>query len=90
MAATATTVADLTVEEDSNLRWFYPVPEAGYAFCATCGSSLFWQSRSEPESISICAGALDLPTHLSTTRAWWTSQAGDYYTRPDLPELDTE
>ena len=31
MAATAASTADLTIEDgDSNLRWFYPVSEAGY------------------------------------------------------------
>ena len=76
MAATAAETDDLTVEDSgANLRWFYPVPEAKYGFCARCGSSLFWQSPEGPGIVSICAGAIDPPTHLRTTRAWWTSQA---------------
>ena len=91
MAATAANAADLKIkDEDSNLRWFYPVPEAGYAFCHTCGSSLFWQSRLTIDRISICAGTLDPPTSLKTVQAWWTDQASDYFTRPALQEFATE
>ena len=39
---------------------------------------------------SICAGALDPPTGLSTEQAWWVSEASDYHTRPHLPEHETE
>jgi hypothetical protein len=91
MAATAADVASLVItDEEADLRWFYPVPEAGYAFCRKCGSSLFWQSRRAPDRISICAGTLDPPTGLATAQAWWTDEASDYHARPDLPEFGTE
>jgi hypothetical protein len=91
MAATAANAADLTIEDaDSALRWFYPVPEAGYAFCQKCGSSLFWQSRLTTDRISICAGTLDPPTRLETVQAWWTDEASDYHARPALQEFPTE
>lgn len=91
MAATSARLTDLSIEDDDSLlRWFSPVPEASYAFCSRCGSSLFWQSTSEPERRAICAGTLAPPTGLRTTEAWWTSQASDYFDRPDLPERATE
>src|SRR4051794_18208007 len=91
MASTSALLSDITVEDpESLLRWFYPVPEAGYAFCSRCGSSLFWQSTADPTRRSICAGTLDPPTGLKTIQAWWTSQASDYHVRPDIPELATE
>jgi hypothetical protein len=91
MAATSADVADLRVEDrDSSLRWYYPAPEAGYAFCQECGSSLFWRSQAAAGRISICAGTLEPPTGLRTVQAWWTSEASDYYTRFQLEELDTE
>jgi hypothetical protein len=90
MAASAAAVADLTIEDESGQLTWYPVPGAAYAFCGTCGSSLFWRADSDPSQWSICAGTLDAPTGLTTVEAWWTTQAGDYYSRPDLPERLTE
>lgn len=91
MAATAANNEDLSIEDGgANIRWYHPVPEAAYGFCARCGSSLFWQSSEAPATVSICAGAMDPPTHLRTTQACWTSDASDYHVRPDLIERETE
>ena len=91
MAATSAALKDIHIEDvDSLLCWFWPVPDAGYAFCSRCGSSLFWQAAADPARRSICAGTLDSPTGLRTVQAWWISQASDYHRRPDLPELGTE
>jgi hypothetical protein len=91
MAATIAEKDDVAiVDAKGRLTWFYPVDEAGYAFCATCGSSLFWQAKSHPASLSICAGTLEAPTGLRTTEAWWVTEAGDYYERPAMHERDTE
>jgi hypothetical protein len=88
MAATAANAADLKIaDDDGNLRWFYPVPDAGYAFCQKCGSSLFWRSRLTTGRVSICAGTLDPPTSLKTVQAWWTGEASDYHARPALREF---
>jgi len=91
MAATSARHEDMGIDDaDGLLHWFFPVPDAGYAFCSRCGSSLFWQSTSEPSRRSICAGTLDPPTGLTTSQAWWVSQASDYHSRPDIEELTTE
>jgi hypothetical protein len=91
MAATSATLKDIHIEDvDSLLSWFWPVPDAGYAFCSRCGSSLFWQAAADPAQRSICAGTLDSPTGLRTVQAWWISQASDYHPRLELPELYTE
>lgn len=91
MAASSVSVDDLDIRDpESVLRWFFPVPEAGYGFCSRCGSSLFWQAADEPDRWSVCAGTLDPPTGLRTVEAWWVSQASDYHQRPDLPERPTE
>lgn len=91
MAATSAPREAIAVEDaDELLRWFFPVPEAGYGFCSRCGSSLFWRSTVDPAAWSISAGTLEVPTGLRTTEAWWTSQAGDYHVRPGLPERDTQ
>jgi hypothetical protein len=91
MAASSAAVTDLRISDDESLlRWYFPVPEAGYGFCARCGSSLFWRSADDPEHWSICAGTLEPPTGLRTVEAWWVSQASDYHERPAVPERSTE
>jgi hypothetical protein len=90
MAASAAAVADLHIEDGGGRLTWHPVPGAAYGFCGTCGSSLFWRADSDPGRMSVCAGTLDAPTGLTTVEAWWTSQASDYFTRPDLPERLTE
>lgn len=90
MASTEADTSDLVVDDEhGNLRWFYPAPDAGYAFCLRCGSSLLWQST-DTQRTSICAGTLDPPTGLSTAQAWWVSEASDYHTRPPIPDYQTE
>ncbi len=91
MAASATAVSDVVINDPENsLTWFAPVPEAEYAFCRGCGSSLFWRAASSPERLSICAGTLAVPTGLHTTASWWVSEASDYHSRPDIPEHQRE
>jgi hypothetical protein len=90
MAATAVAVADLAVEDPTGRLTWYRVDGAEYGFCRSCGSSLFWRADGSPTVVSICAGTLQPPTGLRTVEAWWTSQASDYFVRPDLPERPTE
>ena len=91
MAATSAAVGDVAIDDAGGLlTWFFPVDDAGYAFCRSCGSSLFWEGRSTPGWLSICDGTLELPTGLRTVEAWWVSEAGDYHERPDLPERAEE
>jgi hypothetical protein len=90
LAATAAAVEDIDVADPTQVLTWYPVEGAEYGFCRSCGSSLFWRAESSPDRLSICAGSLQPPTGLSTVEAWWASQAGDYFVRPDLPEHLTE
>jgi hypothetical protein len=90
MAATSAAVRDIHLSGEDLLTWHHHDEHAAYGFCRTCGSSLFWQAADEPQRWSICAGTLDPPTGLTTTQAWWVSEASDYHVRPDLPECATE
>lgn len=90
LAATSAAATGVTVvDPDERLSWF-TVPGAEYGFCVACGSSLFWRAESSPDVLSICAGTLEPPTGLVTAEAIWVSHASDYFTRPDLPEHETE
>jgi hypothetical protein len=82
MAATAAAPADLRFSADETLAWYSPDTTVEYGFCNRCGSSLFWRRIQNVDHISICAGTLDSPTGLSTTRAWWVAEASDYHARP--------
>ena len=83
LAATAAHPDDVRLGGTDNLRWWGPDDESvAYGFCARCGSTLFWRPRSDPNRFVIAAGSLDGPTGLRTVKAWWCSEAGDYYERP--------
>jgi hypothetical protein len=69
MAATAAAAADIAIEDRAHQLTWFPVPGAEYAFCRTCGGSLFWRAETSPEVLSICAGTLEPPTGLRTVRA---------------------
>jgi hypothetical protein len=91
MAATAAPDDAVVFTNDLGLTWYEPADGVYYGFCRMCGSSLFWRTDHTPEQLSICAGALDQPTGLQTTRSWWTAEAADYHRRPDgLEEYDYE
>jgi hypothetical protein len=70
--------ADLTVADDTALRW-YVADERRRGFCSGCGASLFWQRADEPETTAVAAGTLDPPTGLRTVAQIFTATPGDYY-----------
>jgi hypothetical protein len=92
MAATAAAADAVDLRDgDGALAWYTPAPGVHYGFCRRCGSSLFWRTDGDPERLSICAGTLDPPTGLRTTKAWWLIHASDYFTRDGaLEEWDRE
>lgn len=90
MAATSAARSDVVIEDPAHQLTWFPVPGAEYGFCRTCGGSMFWRAEASPDVLSICAGTLEPPTGLSTVQTLWVSQASDYFTRQDLPELETE
>ena len=91
MAATAAPRLAVTIDGEESLRWWGEDETAEYAFCAVCGSTLFWRALSDPEKLTITAGSIDPPTGLRTTSAWWVATASDYHVRPEgLEEYDYE
>ena len=81
MAATAAHPDQVTFAADDTLRWYQPDDTVEYGFCSQCGSSLFWRAIAIPDKLCITAGSLDQPTGLTTTKAWWIAEAGDYHVR---------
>ncbi len=83
--AFAAAANDDLVVQGASLRWI-PSPEssrhARRAFCAECGSSLFWQAEGA-ERTGIAAGTLDPPTGLRLTAHIYTHQAPDWDALPD-------
>lgn len=89
MAATWAPTEHLKFESDSTLRWYEASDGVFYGFCETCGSSLFWKAGDEPDGVSICAGPLDLPTGLETTKVVWMAEVSDYHIpQPNLNEFE--
>jgi hypothetical protein len=59
------------------------------AFCATCGTKLWF--RAPDGAFSIEAGLLDQPTHTTMTAHIFTADKGDYYQIADgLPQYAAE
>lgn len=85
VAATQALRADITINGEP--AWYKSSESAERAFCATCGSNLFWR-RFGSEYISIHAGGLDGPTGLRMESQLYCEDAGDYYVVPDLPCID--
>ena len=85
MAASGCDAADLRLISDASLAWHHPAddPNVGYGFCRECGASLFWKvGKGQPhqaDTISICAGTLDMPSGLHTERAIFVDDAADYH-----------
>jgi hypothetical protein len=91
MAATAARPEQVGFDSDETLTWYQPDETVEYGFCSRCGSSLFWRADALPDKLCITAGTLDQPTGLTTVKAWWIAEAGDYFERaPGVEEHSFE
>ncbi len=85
-AATAARRRDLSIRGERALAWYESSPGVRRGFCATCGSSLFWDSAGR-DYMAIFAGSLDQPTGLELVEHIFTEDRGDYYEIADsLPQ----
>ncbi len=71
---------ELTVSE--SLRWFKSSDTAERGFCGVCGGNLFWKQAGR-DAISITAGTLDTPTHLTVEQHIFVADKSDYYAITD-------
>ncbi len=71
-----------------HLRWYSSSENVRRGFCATCGSTLFWEPLLR-DWTSVALGAIDGDTELQLKRHIFVSQKGDYYGLDDgLPQND--
>lgn len=76
----------LTVRGGENVTWFRSSAKVRRGFCATCGSSLFWDPV-EKDWIGVAMGAFDGPTGTRLRIHVHVSSKGDYYDiEPGVPQ----
>ena len=89
-ASTEVPTARLNMIKYDSLKWYRSSEQARRGFCATCGSSLFWQ-EDDQDTISIGAGTLDdLPGGATTLEKHiFMADKGAYYDVTDgVPQSD--
>jgi hypothetical protein len=76
----------LTVHGSENVRWYASSEKVRRGFCATCGSTLFWDPVHR-DWTGIAMGALDTPTGTRLAIHIFVAEKGDYYDIADgLPQ----
>lgn len=77
-ASTDVPRAALTVHGSENVRWYASSEKVRRGFCATCGSTLFWDPVHR-DWTGIAMGALDTPTGTRLAIHIFVAEKGDYY-----------
>ena len=79
----------LSLHGEENVRWYASSAKVRRGFCATCGSTLFFDplDREKHDWIAIAMGAFDTPTHTRLKMHIFVADKGDYYEIADgLPQ----
>jgi len=78
--------ANIELTSSDPLRWYKSSDTAERGFCVVCGGNLFWKQVGR-DDISITAGTLDTPTHLTVEEHIFVADKSDYYSiDDDLPK----
>ncbi|MFT4561624.1 MAG: hypothetical protein ACI9BW_001365 [Gammaproteobacteria bacterium] len=86
-AYSATPKALLKIKDSNTLRWVQSSSRARRGFCVSCGSSIFWESQSQPY-IGIVAGSIDEGSGLHGVRHIYVNDQAPCYTIDDgLPQF---
>jgi hypothetical protein len=76
----------LSVRGAEHVTWFASSEKVRRGFCATCGSSLFWDPTHR-DWISVTMGAFQAPTGTHIEQHIFVADKGDYYAIDDgLPQ----
>ena len=68
----------VTITGSENVTWFQSSEKVRRGFCATCGSSLFWDPIHK-DWIGIAMGAFEQPTDTRLAIHIHVADKGDYY-----------
>lgn len=82
----------LTVHGMEHVTWYRSSEKVRRGFCATCGSSLFFDpiDQEKHKWTGVCLGAFDGPTQTEIALHIYVANKGDYYTIADgLPQYET-
>jgi hypothetical protein len=76
----------VTIRGEEKITWYHSSAKVRRGFCATCGSSLFFDPPHK-DWIGIAMGAFDSPTGTKLALHIFVSEKGDYYEIADgLPQ----
>jgi hypothetical protein len=85
-ASTDVARSAVTIEGEENVTWFRSSEKVRRGFCATCGSSLFWDPIYR-DWVGIAMGAFEKPTDTRLGVHIFVGDKGDYYEIADgLPQ----
>ena len=85
-ASTDVPRSSVTIQGSENITWFQSSERVRRGFCATCGSSLFWDPA-QTDCIAIAMGSFDQPTGTRLAKHIFVADKGDYYEITDsLPQ----
>jgi hypothetical protein len=85
-ASTDVPKSSLRVEGEGRVGWYQSSEKVRRGFCATCGSTLFWDPVFR-DWIGVAMGAFDTPTQTTLGVHIFVAGKGDYYEiADDLPQ----
>ncbi len=67
-----------TLHGEDQVTWFQSSERVRRGFCATCGSSLFWDAPHH-DKIGVAMGAFEQPTDTAVAIHIFVADKGDYY-----------
>lgn len=85
-ASTDVPKSALTIRGEDRISWYRSSDKVRRGFCATCGSTLFWDPLFR-DWIGVAMGAFDTPTDTHLALHIFVAEKGDYYAIADgLPQ----
>ncbi len=85
-ASTDVPKSAVTIRGEDNISWYHSSQQVRRGFCATCGTSLFWDPMTR-DKIAVAMGAFDTPTKTHLHVHIFVADKGDYYDIADgLPQ----